>query len=265
MNSTTTELCLSNDQLHTVAPSIFAGDKYHKMSDRYQHVSTIDVIEMFRKEGFFPVLAFQSKSRIDEKRNFTKHVVRFRQSSDLTAYNSEVGEIVLVNGHDGSSAYQLMAGLFRMVCSNGMICRSDDMGTISVRHQGGDEFKDRILDATYRVVSELPRAIESVQRFKGLATKPEVQVAYAESAVAIADKKHVTPQQLLTVRREEDRSPNVWNTFQTVQENLVKGGLKVRTENGRKQKTRPIKSVDGDLRINKGLWMLTEKLAAILS
>ena len=265
MNSTTTDLCLSNDQLHRDAPSIFATTPYKTMSEKYQQVSTIDVIEMFRREGFFPVRAFQSKSRISEKREFTKHVVRFRQSTDLAAYNSEVGEIVLVNGHDGSSAYQLMAGLFRIVCENGMICRSDDMGTISVRHAGGEEFKDKILDATYRVVSALPKAIESVARFKDLATPASVQMAYAESAVVIADKKHVTAGQLLTCRRDEDRGPNVWNTFQTVQENLVKGGLRVRTDNGRKQKTRPIKSVDGDLRINKGLWLLTEKLAAILS
>ena len=80
------------------------------MSDRYQHIPTIGVVEMFRREGFFPVNAFQSRCRIDERTNFTKHVVRFRQANDLVAYNSEVGEIVLVNGHDGSSAYQVMAG-----------------------------------------------------------------------------------------------------------------------------------------------------------
>ncbi len=259
-----TDLALTNDQLHREAPSIFATSSFG-MSDRYQQVSTIDVVELFRREGFFPMCAFQSNARLSERAGFTKHVVRFRQANDLTAWNSEVGEIVLVNGHDGSSAYQVMAGLFRVVCGNGMICRSDDMGTISVRHQGGEEFQDKILDATFRVVSELPKAIESVGRFKGLATSPDIQQAYAESALVIADKPHVKAEQLLTTRRDEDREPTVWNTFQTVQENLVKGGLSVRTENGKRQKTRPIKSVDGDLRINKGLWLLTERLASILA
>lgn len=257
------DLALTNDQLRREAPSIFATTSYG-MSDRYQQVSTIDVVELFRREGFFPMCAFQSNSRIDERRNYTKHVVRFRQANDLTAWNSEVGEIVLVNGHDGSSAYQVMAGLFRIVCGNGMICRSDDMGTISVRHTGGEEFKDKILDATFKVVSELPKAIESVGRFKALPAPADVQQAYAESAIVIADKPHVTAADILTARRSEDRAPTVWNTFQKCQENLVKGGLSVRTENGKRQRTRPIKSVDGDLRINKGLWMLTEKLAAIL-
>jgi Domain of unknown function (DUF932) len=208
-NSSTTTLALSNDQLHRDAPSIFATAPYRTMSEKYQQVSTIDVVEMFRREGFFPVKAFQSKSRISDRREFTKHVVRFRQATDLAAYNSEVGVIVLVNGHDGSSAYQLMAGLFRMVCENGMICRSDDMGTISVRHAGGDEFRDKIVDATYRVVSELPKAIESVERFKGIVTAPAVQMAYAESAVVMADKANITPQCLLTVRRDEDRVADV--------------------------------------------------------
>ena len=263
MHSNTTELVLSNDQLYSAAPSVFATSAF-EMSERYQQIPTIDVVEMFRREGFFPVAAFQSSSRIDERRNFTKHVVRFRQANDLAAYYSEVGEIVLVNGHDGSSAYQVMAGLFRMVCSNGMICRSDDMGTVSVRHAGGGDFKDRIMDATFKVVEGLPKATASVERFKALPAPRAVQVAYAESAIAIAEKPHVTAEQILTVRRPEDRSPNVWNTFQIVQENLVKSGLRVRTPDGKRQKTRPIKSVDGDLRINKGLWMLTEKLAEIL-
>lgn len=264
MNGSTNQLALSNDQLRGLAPSIFARTPFG-MSERYRVVPTIDVVEMYRREGFFPVAAFQSRSRVEEKREFTKHVIRFRQANDMVAYNSEVGEIVLVNGHDGSSAYQIMAGLFRIVCGNGMICRSDDMGTISVRHQGGDDFESKIIDATYRVVSEMPKASAAVERFKSIATPQAVQLAYAESALEMSGKPHVTAEQLLSTRRIEDRSPTVWNTFQTVQENLVKGGLRVRTEDGKRQKTRPIKSVDGDLRINRGLWMLTEKLASILA
>jgi len=262
-NGSTTTLALSNDQLHRVAPSVFATQA-SGMSSRYIHIPTIDVVEMFRAEGFFPVKAFQSFARTTDRNQFMQHVVRFRQATDLAADHSEVGEIVLVNAHNGAAAYQIMAGLFRMVCQNGMICRGDDMGTVSVRHLGGQAFKDKILDATYRVVSELPKAIESVGRFKAIAAPVPAQVAYAESAIEIADKKHLAPQQLLGVRRQEDADNNVWNTFQRVQENLVKGGLKVRYEGGRKAKTRPIKAVQSDLRINKGLWMLTEKLAALL-
>lgn len=263
MYASTTSLALSNDQLRYQAPSVFTTEAFG-MSDRYQQIPTIEVVDMFRREGFFPVKAFQSRTRIEGRESFVKHVVRFRQANDLAAYYSEIGEIVLVNGHDGSSAYQVMAGLFRIVCENGMICRSDDMGTISVRHTGSGDFKDRIMDATFKVVEGLPKATASVERFKALPAPRPVQIAYAESAIAIAEKPHVTGEQLLTVRRSEDREPNVWNTFQTVQENLVKGGLRVLTEDGKRQKTRPIKSVEGDLRINKGLWMLTEKLAEIL-
>ncbi len=263
-NGITSELALSNDQLHRVAPSIFATQAYG-MSSRYVHIPTIDVVEMFRAEGFFPVRAFQSLSRTVERNEFMQHVVRFRQSTDLDLDKSEVGEIVLVNAHNGAAAYQIMAGLFRIVCSNGMVCRGTDAGTVSVRHLGGQAFKDKILDATYRVVSELPKALESADRFKTIATSAPVQRAYAESAVVMADKANVTPECLLTVRRGEDAAANVWTTYQTVQENLVKGGLDVRTDLGKKAKTRPIKAVQADLRINKGLWMLTEKLAAILS
>ena len=144
-----------------------------------------------------------------------------------------------------------------------MICRSDDMGTVSGRQRGA-AFKDKIMDATYRVVEGLPKAIESVDRFKSIVVPEAAQIAYAETVIEIADKKHVEPGQLSKARRDEDRDSSAWATFQKVQENLVKGGLLVRTDSGRRAKTRPIKSVQGDLRINKGLWMLTEKLAEIL-
>jgi hypothetical protein len=116
-----------------VAPSIFAAQAYSGMSARYAFIPTITVVEKMRSEGFLPVAAMQSRTRIEGKQDFTKHLIRFRdvRNGDAPAIRTlgEVyPELVLTNSHDGASAYKLDAGLFRLVCTNGMVV-SD--GTVS--------------------------------------------------------------------------------------------------------------------------------------
>lgn len=69
---------LSNDQLQKLAPSAFAGQPYHAMSDKYAFVPTSAVIDGMRNASFVPMFASQSLARISDKQNFTKHMIRFR-------------------------------------------------------------------------------------------------------------------------------------------------------------------------------------------
>src|SRR5262249_39656086 len=151
---TTAIATLTNDQLHRSAPSIFASTPWHHMSDGYRFVPTIEVVDLLRGRGFQPVRAQQSRSRIEGKGAFTKHLIRFRHDSliDAPRVGEEIPELVLVNSHDGTSSYQLMAGIFRLVCSNGLVVQSTDFGSIRVHHSGGKDFQQRVIDATYQIV-----------------------------------------------------------------------------------------------------------------
>src|SRR5262249_24374538 len=114
---------LDDDQLRRRAPSIFAASRWERMSGRYRMVPTIDVVGMLRDRGFLPVRADQSRSSIPGKGDFTRHMIRFRHAefvSPLTV-GAEVPELVLVNSHDGTSAYKFLAGIFRLICRNGMV------------------------------------------------------------------------------------------------------------------------------------------------
>ena len=113
---------ISLDVLRSNVPSIFADDKHHSRSDRYTYVPTSDIVVALDKEGFRPFLACQAKVRSEnvDRADFAKHMIRFRHASTI---NSDVAnEIILVNSHDGSTSYQMMAGAFRFVCTNGLIC-----------------------------------------------------------------------------------------------------------------------------------------------
>ncbi len=115
---------LSDDQIRTVAPSIFADAPHESRSERYAYIPTAAVLAELRKEGFQPFMACQTRVRDEGKREHTKHMLRLRHASQING--AEANEIVLLNSHDGTSSYQMLAGMFRFVCSNGLALKYDD-------------------------------------------------------------------------------------------------------------------------------------------
>ena len=105
---------LSDDQIRTVAPSIFADAPHESRSQRYAYIPTATVLTELRKEGFQPFMVTQTRVRDEGKREHTKHMVRLRHASQINA-RSEANEIILLNSHDGTSSYQMLAGMLLCV------------------------------------------------------------------------------------------------------------------------------------------------------
>jgi Domain of unknown function (DUF932) len=270
---------LTNQQLERYAPSIFATEPWKGMSDKYKFIPTIAVVEDLRKEGFLPVSATQSRSRIDGKAAFTKHQIRFRDFRNggvpaIRELGTVYPEIVLTNSHDGGSVYALDAGLFRLVCTNGMVVPHGNLEALKVRHTGniGD-----VISITHEIVEEFPKVIDSVEQFSRLRLTAPQQQAFATAALTLKydDAAPITPDRLLEPRRYEDREPTLWNTLNTVQEKLIQGGDRYRTQNryeadpetgrqvfrpARRLKTRPVNGISENTKLNKALWTLAEEL-----
>lgn len=104
---------LLDDEIARVAPSIFAAEPHGSRSDRYTYIPTIDVLRGLRKEGFEPFMVVQTKVRNEDKREHTKHMIRLRHADQING--REANEIILLNSHDGSSAYQMLAGMLRLL------------------------------------------------------------------------------------------------------------------------------------------------------
>src|SRR5687768_6985869 len=109
------ETPLAEEQMHRVAPSIFATGKHASRSERYTYIPTIEVLRGLKREGFEPFMVAQGKSRTEGRTDFTKHMIRMRHAGQVTA-RQEANEIILINSHDGASSYQMLAGVFRFVC-----------------------------------------------------------------------------------------------------------------------------------------------------
>ena len=268
------QTALSNDQLFKAAPSIFATKPWSKVSSRYAFIPTSDVVNSLRAEGFMPVKAMQSRSRTEDKKNFTKHMIRFRRAEDMRhalVPGMEVPEIVLVNSHDHTSSYQLSAGIFRVICSNGMVVKSSNFGDLSLPHTGN--IRDNVIEGSARIIEEMPYIMESMERMKLITLSQFQQMAYAESALTLRyplddmgnSNAPIEATKLLTVHRSNDNANDLWTTFNRVQENFIKGGLPGLGTTGKRMSTRAIRSVTEDLRINKALWLLTERMADLIN
>jgi hypothetical protein len=260
---------LSNEQIKAIAPSVFATEPWHKMSAKYTFIPTIQVVDQMRREGFQPVAVTQSRSRIEGKGEFTKHQIRFRDARNgitpqLTHLGQLFSEIILTNSHDGASAYIIDAGMTRLVCMNGMVVDAGQRNAMRVRHSGS---ADGIIEASYEVVEMFPRVIESAEQFNALQLTAPQQEAFAAAALELRydDAAPVTPKQIIRPRRSEDAKPNLWNTFNTVQENLINGGVRsFDPATRRRNTTRAVTGINENTKLNKALWTLTEKMKELV-
>src|SRR6266481_2780995 len=110
---------------------------WYAQSERYAFVPTSNIIEGMRSAGFLPYNAMQSRSRISDKQFFTKHILRFRpQDVSLAQVGDTTVEAVLINSHDGTSAYELSLGAFRLACLNGMMVAEGITEIVKIRHTG---------------------------------------------------------------------------------------------------------------------------------
>ena len=251
---------LSDDQIRSVAPSIFAETPHESRSQRYSYIPTAAVLAELRKEGFQPFMVCQTRVRHEDRRDFTKHMLRLRHASQIDG--TEANEVILLNSHDGTSSYQMLAGMFRFVCQNGLVC-GNAFADVRVPHKGN--VTDQVIEGAYEVVSGFEQVQHSRDAMRAITLDDGEAEVFARSALTLkyddsGKALPITENQVLRPRRFDDNASDLWSIFNRVQENLVKGGLTGRTANGRQRQTRPVQGIDQNLRLNRALWLLADGL-----
>lgn len=268
---------LSETELRQFVPSIFAETAHASRSDRYAYIPTIDVVRGLAGEGFAPVFACEAKARMADKHGYTKHMVRFRRGDVSAAASTRaavgaVPELVMVNSHDGSTRYQFFAGTFRFICANGAIVGTG-YAEVSIRHTG--RVVEEAIAGAFEVSSDFGRIVNTMGTMEATKLGRDAQHAFAESALALKywdDEANelrapIRADQLLIPRRYEDDKDDLWTVTNVVQENLIRGGLRGRTTdangNRRRTTTRAVNGIDGNVKLNRALWTLSEKMAEL--
>ncbi len=251
---------LDNETLYRHVPSIFAREAHDSRSERYVYVPTIEIVEGLRREGWFPFFAVQAVPRDGERMGHAKHMLRLRRDDGIG--KQEAAEVIIVNSHDGTSAYQMFAGVLRFVCTNSMIA-GERFEEVRVPHKGG--IQDQIIEGVYTVAEDFPRLIDATDGMKDTRLSSDEQRILAEASLVARygeDESPVRPDQIIAPRRREDVGQSLWQTFNVIQENLIRGGVDGRrqTSDGRirRSRTRAINGIDQNVGLNRALWTLAE-------
>jgi len=260
---------LTNSEIMRACPSVFAESKHESRSDRYGYIPTSTILEALRESGFAPTTVMQARARTADRKDFTKHLLRLRRTDDLGYGMPDVHEVVLVNSHDGTSAYKLYGGVFRIACTNGLVVGDID-STMSVRHQG--DIVGQVVEGTLELAEESEEVMEDIKEMKSIELSRPEQLLLAEysmkarfdldegEAGETTQEVIYQPADFLRVRRGEDRSNDLYTTMNVLQENLIAGGVSRRDRRGQKHTTREIKGIDQNVKTNRLLWQFAAKM-----
>ncbi len=247
-------------QLNAICPSAFTRVAAPNVSTNYTHIPTSQVIEDMIELGWTPVSAQEVKSR--KSVGFQKHIIRFQnQNITITGTNNDdvFPELLLTNSHDGKNAFHLRVGLYRLVCSNGLVIADSEFSNVSIRHMGYtfEELRTQVVN----LIETLPNLVNKINQFRDISLSEEQQIEFAtQAALARWNNPDITvnPEDLLLAERNLDMGNDLWSVFNRVQEKLVNGGFSY--NNGRKtRKVRALKNFTADLQFNSKLWELAEE------
>lgn len=253
---------LSLDEAKKLAPAIFATKPAEYINlNRYKFTPTTDIISHMDTMGWKLTAAKQSRTKVPLRRNYGVHITQF-QHPDLYIKDSESQiearpTVVLVNSHDGSKPINFEMGLFRLVCSNGLIVKDKDFGGFKERHT---KYTLKEVQAMIdQKMESLPNVIGKINLWNQRELTPKERRAFAIEALTLRLGEERQPEdyeimEILNPRRAQDSANTLWHVYNRTQENLIKGGYQMNNRTAR-----PITNPIQDMVLNQGLWTMADK------
>jgi len=259
------------EDLRKVAPSAFAGNYDPKRSERYSFLPTEKLVNAVLDQGW----ELQSAKQ-NGRSEYSRHMIRFTNPSlgFMNLKNDKVKpQIILDNSHNGTSYAQFHMGLFRLICTNGLVVAMPGFyATSKIRHMGMDAFEIKnmleIAAEHYKIVGTNLEHMQEVTMLQDQKEEFAIKaIAYREPHLFInedgtIDYKKVTdstnPHHIIEPMRSEDKVDNLWTTFNVVQEHMIKGGYERKSEKGRSSTTKGMTNASRNISYNKKLWEIAE-------
>ena len=271
----------TKDELREIAPSIFSTTPSPEVSKKYSHIPTDKLIDDMELLGWKVIDAKEVNARTKGTKGFQKHLVVFRNpdivinqmpnnivqsSTSPTGYRRTDGtfakknpidtvfpQILLTNSHDGKNAFTFTAGLFRMICENGLVISTNEFEKVSIRHMGYDfeELQKQINE----MVEKLPLTVESMNKMIETTMDQNSIVKFAKDMLAVRfpedELKRITidMDEFITPVRPEDNGDDLWSVFNVIQEKIIEGDFEY-TVGTKHRKARQIKNFKQDMDLN---------------
>ena len=253
---------LTEKEIREVAPSVFTQTQSPELSDKYTHIPTTRVMSDMEALGWGVVKANEVKTK--KNKGYQKHILTF-QNPEITITSKDgdkvIPQIILMNSHNGKSKFRFAAGLFRLVCSNGLVIADEEFANLNIRHMGYTF--EELQEIMNTIVEKLPLTVECMNRMRATELDRESQIRFALECIECRfDEKNIIKldiDSVLNPIRKEDYGNDLWSIFNVVQEKVLAGGFDVISTKGKVRKAREVKNFTQDQQINKDLYTVALK------
>ena len=248
---------LTEDEIRQRCPLVFATSPTNsKVSEKYTVANTYTVIQDMEKLGWKVVRAAQRRATKKSSGRFSYHMVALQNPDIKITKQVDEGEeivecfpqIILTNSHDGLSCFQFRVGLYRCICSNGLVISDAELSEFKIRHIYYSF--ENLRAVVGRILAALPSKVERMSQMSNVLLSEDQKLDFAKKALSIrkgvkeeelqADEE--TYKDLLTPVRKEDEGSSLWNVYNVLQEKIVKGGYTTAEEGKKARKVRKVTS-----------------------
>lgn len=255
------------------APAVFAEQPHERTSDRYLFIPTVKIVQGLVNNGWNIVSAVQSKGG----KEHGKHALMLMRNNDEYSQWEVDGVkpmLKIENSHDARSSFRLTAALYRKVCANGLTVPDSMFAAPRIKHTTNID-RDTV-EASFSIIKDFPALMENVEKMRNVKLSNDERLLLASSAARLIyepeqiertqeffrDEKAVE-KQLLGARRYGDKHEDLWTITNVIQENAIRGNVKMVGESGKAKYTRKVTSIDRDSKINQELLTLANEMARI--
>jgi len=210
------------------------------------YIPTLDIVKKFQNEGW------QIKGVNEQRgknRKISSNYIQLHHPDFAVKNNKGKDEaftsITISNSCNGAKPLQMNLGIYRQVCSNGLV-RFDQHGeTEKIKHiEINANNLDRFLVPINNKVDKMLAEITEMKH-RGLSAEDMKKLATEAASLRYANLDDINIDDLLAVNRVEDESNDLWTVFNRIQENL----------------THDIVNLDEDIKLNQRLFALAETFA----
>lgn len=233
------------------------------VSGKYSMASTAQVLQVFEGHGWLPVGYNQKKAMAPHRVGKQAHAVLLAHRNPGMQEGSTLPRILLKNSHDGTGSLQLLSGLYERICANGLIVGAS-AADVRIAHRSITE--EKLRHGISRTVESLNRAIGLVERMRAVRLDRDQQLQLAARTIEMlwdGEQYSLNPRALLWNHRSEQCLPTLWNTFNTIQERVIRGGVRLYRADGSRSTTRAITAIDSNVKANRTIWDVAESALAV--
>jgi len=240
---------ISLNSLRERVPAIFTKTPSPKVSNRYSFADSEYYLQKFIDADWFIHSARQVS-----KSEYAPHQVILR-NNDIATVGDLLPQLIFTNSHNGIKKMTMDTGIYRLVCSNGLVVPTSITQSLSIKHIDlGDSTTDTIVNSFYEKV---PIIMNSIDRMRNkILTNDEIDnFTYNALQIRFTNAVGININDVVKPLRLEDNSDDLWTVFNVVQEKLIRGGIQLPS----KRHSRPINNFVNDNNINTKLWELAEQ------